>query len=139
MITMDAKQVGRVARGIRAASTEAWKSLRLQLRAIGQDVANDAKGRAYDPGNRIVPNIGTRTTAAGNVRIYVKDTPGVQIENKGRGFVRHPVFGNREAWTDKNSRPAFLLPAFAAKQEWALQEMEKAYLDTFERVWGEGT
>lgn len=138
MISMDARQIGKIARGIRRAAPEAWVVLRTRLRGIGQVVADDAKQLVYDPNDRVASKIGVRTTATGNVRVYVTGDPGVAIENKGKGFITHPVFGHRDRWTNKNSRPAFLVPAFSAKQQWALEEMEKSYLDTFDRVWGEG-
>jgi hypothetical protein len=133
IVSMDARQVGRVARGIRTASKPAWKALRVRLVGIGAEVASDVKANA-SYSTRIPGSVKVRPTAAGNVRISIGGDAApnaVPIENKGRGFVRHPVFGKREVFTSKNSHPAFLLPAFAAKHDWALAEMEKAYMDAF--------
>lgn len=140
-ITMNARQVGRVSRGIRQCSRPAWLALRQRLAVIGAEVAHEAEQRAGS--ERI--QVHSRVTAAGNVRIYVEGDPGVPIENNGKGFVRHPVFiprsqlpGPPGRWTSKNSRPAFLLPTYARRREWALTEMEKAYWDAFQRAWSRG-
>lgn len=139
-ITTDAKGVARFSREVRAAAPAAWKATRVRLAAIGEEVAQDARGRAPSP-NVVITS---RATVAGNVRISVEGLPGVPQENKGLGHVSHPVFAakgsprytDKSKWTNKNSPPARLLPAFQAKQEWALGEMEKVYWDTFDRVWG---
>lgn len=133
IISMDARQVSRIAREIRRASRPAWLALRGRLREIGVEVADDVRANA-SYSSRIPGSVKVRVTAAGNVRVSIggdSAPDAVPIENKGRGFVRHPVFGSRNSWTDKNSHPAFLLPAFAARREWALGEMERAYLDAF--------
>lgn len=140
LVSMDTRQVSRVARGIRAASKPAWKALRVRLVGIGGVVANDVKANASFS-KRIPGSVKVRATPGGNVRVTIGGDAApnaVPIENKGRGGVRHPVFGNREVWTSKNSPPAFLLPAFAAKRDWALGEMEKAYVDAFVRAFERG-
>lgn len=138
-IKIDAKAVARFSREVRRAAPEAWKACRVRLVAIGEVVAQDARQRAPSP--RIV--IKSSSTALGNVRISVEGLPGVPQENKGLGHVSHPVFAkkgsprytDRSKWTNLNSPPARLLPAFAEKREWALGEMERVYWDTFNRVW----
>lgn len=135
-ISMDARQVGRVARGIRAASPEAWKAARVALLSVGEGVAEDVRS-STSWSSRIPGSVKVRVTAAGNVRVSVGGDAApdaVPIENKGKGFVRHPTFGRRDNpndWTNKNSRPAFLLPAFAARRDQALVEIEKVYMDAF--------
>ncbi len=129
-ITVDARQVSRIARGIRRAAPEAWKAARIELLAVGEDVAKDARVNA-SYSTRIPGAIKAQVTASGNVRIKVTGDPGVPIENNGKGFIRHPVF-NRNVWTSKNSHPAFLLPAFATRREEALARIERVYLDAFE-------
>ena len=142
MISMDARQVGRIARGIRETSKPAWLALRARLKEIGETVASDARGVASSPNVKIE----ARATAAGNVRVSVVGLPGVPQENKGLGHVSHPVFAkrgsprytDRSKWTNKNSPPARLLPTYARRKEWALAEMERAYLDAFDRAWAAG-
>jgi hypothetical protein len=56
---------------------------------------------------------------SGSVVIRVggsKAANAVPIENRGRGFVRHPVF-EVSTWTNKNSHPAFMGPSALAKAE----------------------
>lgn len=54
--------------------------------------------------------IGVRTTLSGkNVGIRIRGT-GRQVQNLKRinaGFLRHPVFGNRDAWVDQRIKPGF--------------------------------
>jgi hypothetical protein len=123
---------------VRRACPEAWKALRVRLRAIGEVVAQDARADA-SYSTRIPQTIKVRVTSGGNVKVVMGGDAApdaVPIENKGKGFVRHPTFGKRGAgdWTSKNSHPAILLPAFAKRADWALEEMERAYMDTFIRV-----
>jgi hypothetical protein len=136
-VRIDARQVARMARGIRGIAPEAWRAARVRLRAVGEVVAEDARQRA-SYSTRIPAEIKATSTAAGNVRISVTGEPSVAIENAGKGFVRHPTYGHRDRFTSKNSHPAFLLPAYAGKQEWALSEMEKAYWDAFDAAWARG-
>lgn len=135
-VRIDARSIARASREIRRASPEAWKALRVRLREIGEVVAADARSDA-DYSTRIPGSVKVRVTGGGNVKVVMGGDAApnaVPIENKGRGFVRHPTFGHRDRWTSKNSKPAILLPAFARRSEWALEAMEKAYLDTFIRV-----
>ena len=60
----------------------------------------------------------------------------VPIENKGKGFVRHPIFvpqskmpGGPGSWTGKNSHPPFMAPALAAAQA-KVEEAASAALDS---------
>jgi hypothetical protein len=56
------------------------------------------------------------------------------IENHGKGHVRHPVFGDREDFTDKNSRPAFAEPVVARHREPFAREVGGAITDAVTRV-----
>lgn len=135
-VRVDARSISRASREVRRASPAAWKALRAELVAIGNVVAQDARSDA-SYSTRIPGSIKVRVTSGGNVKVVMGGDAApnaVPIENGGRGHVRHPVFGNRDVWTDKNSRPAILLPAYARRADWALESMEKAYLDTFVRV-----
>lgn len=139
-VRIDSRSIARASREVRRASPEAWKALRVRLREIGQVVAGDARGDA-SYSDRIPQSVKVRVTGGGNVKVVMGGDAApnaVPIENKGRGFVRHPTFGHKDRWTSKNSRPAILLPAFARRADWALAEMERAYLDTFIRVFEGG-
>ena len=67
-ILADTHQLADLARDLRRAAPEAWKACRVELRAAGQLVADDAKARA-SYSTRIPGSIKPRSTAAGNVRI----------------------------------------------------------------------
>jgi hypothetical protein len=122
---VDTRAVSRLAADLAKASPAAWAAARVGLRAAGQIVADDAKLRtSYS--SRIEWTIKVRT-GRGNVKVIAGGDAApnaAPIENKGKGFVRHPVFGNREVWTAKNSHPAFLQPALDSHREEVLDMIE---------------
>jgi hypothetical protein len=137
-IVADTAQLSRLARDLRIAAPEAWKACRVSLRAMGRLVADDAKERASFS-SRIPGSIRVRVTSGGNVKVVAggaKAPDAAAIENQGRGHVRHPVFGDREVWTDKNSPPAFLAPALDAHREEVMKGIEDAVVAAVERVIG---
>ena len=140
LVSMDARQVARVARGIRRAAPEAWAATRVQLRAIGDTVAGEVRANASFS-TKVPGSVRTSVTRGGNVRVTIggaKAPAAVALENKGKGHPRHPLPNdNRSEWFT-NRTPPFLLPAFANRQAWALEEIERTYLDVFERVFERG-
>lgn len=132
-VRMDARSISRAATQVRRASPIAWKACRVALLEVGNSVAADIK-QAASFSDRIPDSVKVRVTGGGNIKIIVggDEAPdAVPIENAGKGFVRHPEFGHRNRWTAKNSRPAYILPAYARRQEWALERMERAYWDAY--------
>lgn len=124
-IVVDTDSLARLSKDIRAVSPAAWKGARVGLRAAGQVIATEAKSRAAFS-SRIPKSIVVRTTALGNVKVQAGGEAApdaAAIENRGKGFVRHPTFsprpsvGQRVGWTSLNSKPAFLAPALSAKAD----------------------
>lgn len=135
-VAVDTRALSRLARDLRAASPEAWKAYRLAVREVAEVVKRDAQSRS-SYSKRIPDSMRIRTTAAGNVKLIAGGDAApnaAAIENRGRGFVRHPVFGDRENWTDKNSHPAFLAPALADHQEEVARAIEDAVYAAVERA-----
>jgi hypothetical protein len=94
------------------------------MRAGGELVAADIKQRASFS-KRIPSSVVLRTTGA-NFKITVGGAAApnaVPIENRGKGFVRHPTYSPRPAvdekvgWTSKNSHPAVGAPALEAQAD----------------------
>lgn len=139
-IYADTAALSRLARTLRAASPAAWKACRTELRAVGDVILQDAKSRlaseTYKPGHgtRIAQSGKVRVTAAGNVKLVFTAPDARPVENGGKGFVRHPVFGNRQNWTDKNSHRAFAAPAVDAHREEAAAAIESAVTKAVRRV-----
>jgi hypothetical protein len=135
-ISVDTRALSRLAADLRYAAPESWKACRVALKAAGEIVAADARARtSYS--DRIPGSIKVRVTRGGNVKVVAGGEAApdaAAIENRGKGFVRHPVFGDRQVWTDKNSRPAFLAPAFAAHQEEIVELMTEAVTAAVERA-----
>lgn len=126
-IFADTTALTRLSRDLMAAAPEAWKACRVAMRAEAEVVAEDARQRV-DYSSRIEWSIKVRVRP-GSVKIIAGGDAAPDaspIENQGKGFVRHPVFGNREVWTAKNSHPAFLAPALEAHKEEVLLGIEAA-------------
>ena len=124
-IVADTRQLSRLARDIRAASPAAWKACRVALRASGQTILDTAKANA-SYSSRIPGSGKVVVTAGGNIKVTFggESAPdAAAIENKGKGFVRHPTFSPRPGvdekvgWTSARSHPAFLGPALDAHRE----------------------
>lgn len=127
-IYADTRQLTRLAADLRAASPEAWSACRRALRVAGELVAEDARQRVgYS--SRIEYTIKVRTGGRGIVKVVAggEGAPdAAPIENRGRGFVRHPTFGHRDRFTAKNSHPAYLSPALDAHREEVLKIIEES-------------
>lgn len=128
-IYIDVSELRALARDLNRASREAGKALRKGMLEAGELVAADAKSRA-DYSKRIPGSIHV-TAGRTNFRVRAggESAPNASpVENKGKGFIRHPVFLTYDQahsgsskyikrWTEKNSRPAFLAPALDANAE----------------------
>lgn len=99
-------------RAVGAAATERFDE---SLEKAGEIVVKEAGLRA--PGDKIPGSIHAEVAGPGFVRVTTSLPEAVAIENRGRGHVRHPLFGTREHWYTKNSHPAFLHPALYATRE----------------------
>jgi hypothetical protein len=139
-IVADTRGLARLARDLRRASPEAWKAYRVRVREVAEVVLKDAQSRA-SYSSRIPQTGKVRVLSSGNVVITFGGDAApdaAPIENKGKGFVRHPVFGNRDKWTSKGSHPAFAAPALDAHAEEVMRELEAAVCEAVERVVGGG-
>lgn len=133
-IVVDTRELKALAKDLKASSPELTKRLRTGMRAAGQIVADEAKSRsAYS--RQIPGSIGVSVLGFGaTVKVTAKAPNAAPIENEGKGFVRHPVFGDMDVWTAKNSHPAFLGPALDAKADdvaEAISNVVDATLDEF--------
>jgi hypothetical protein len=110
--SVDTRDFAKFARALRQAEPDLYHQLKSELRGAGEIVAGKVRSRASFS-SRIPGTVKVRTSGVG-VRVIVGG-PGAPdaapIENSGKGFVRHPVFGNKDVWTAKGSRPAFFEPA----------------------------
>jgi hypothetical protein len=134
---VDTKDLSRLARDLAKASPEAWAACRTSMRMAVAPIAEEARVRAAFS-SRIEYTIKVRT-GRGNVKIVAggEAAPNAAaIENRGKGHVRHPVYGNRDVWTEKNSPPAYLEPAYEGGKDKALDEIEEAVVATVERALG---
>jgi hypothetical protein len=143
-IEVDTAGLNRLARDIARVAPEAAKGLTKGMAAAGEVIAANAKARvSYS--KRIPGSIKVRA-ARGNVRVSAggEAAPNAApIENKGRGFVRHPVFvpmdkmpGPKGSWTEKNSHAAFLAPALDATAGEVAEIVEDALFEAVERAIG---
>lgn len=81
------------------------------LKAGGELVATEAKAQTQYSAH-IPSSISVEVANEEAVRVTTRLPEAVAIENKGKGHVRHPLFGTRQHWY-QNPQPAFLHPALA--------------------------
>jgi hypothetical protein len=143
-IVADTRQLSRLARDLRASVPTVWKAYRLAAREAAQPVLETARANFAAPGPKegsqgapqSAASLRIRTTAGGNVKIVAggPNAPAAAaLENRGKGFVRHPGPGNdRENWTTKNSRPAAMAPALEAHRAEVEAALEAAVVEAVE-------
>jgi hypothetical protein len=104
----------RLAFDLKAAAPEAAKMSSRRMREAAEIVAADARDRvSYSKQIKVK----TSVTAVFRAAVVATGRPAAPIENGGKGFVRHPVFGNYDNWTSKGSHPAYLAPALDSNIE----------------------
>ena len=143
-IVVDTAGLNALARDLARVAPEAAKGLTKGMAGAGQVIAANAKQRA-SYSKRIPGSIKVRA-ARGNVKVSAGGDAApnaAPIENKGKGFVRHPVFvpydkmpGPPGSWTEKNSRPAFLAPALEESAAKVAELVEDALFEAVERAIG---
>lgn len=123
--TADASQLRTLSRSLRMAPLEIRREIGIELRAMADLVAKDAKSRASWSSR--IPGSIHRQGSGLSIRVVAggADAPNaapLESGSKGHGGVnRHPVFaavgsaayGNSGRWVDQPTRP-FLLPALDA-------------------------
>lgn len=117
MLRADTSSLRKLGSQLRKSQPAMYRATQKGLRVVGDRVAKRATTNAEAFSTRIPPTVKSRVSGLNSVIVSAGGTaaPNAKpIENHGKGHVRHPVFGDREAWTDKNSPPAFLLPAATA-------------------------
>jgi hypothetical protein len=136
-IAVDTKQLATLTRSLRRAGPESAAATRGAIRDAGEIVAEEARVRSSFS-SRIEWSIKSRA-AGGNFKVTAggEAAPNAApIENKGRGHVRHPVYGDRDVWTEKNSPPAYLGPALDAKADEVAELVADRLAQAFTRALG---
>lgn len=119
-VTVDLEDFRKLARQLRKADRELNLSVKRMLRAMGAEVADEAKSKASEFSTQIPPGIAVRLSGM-TVAVVSKTELGVLEEVGGKSHPgvtwRHPVFGNRDAsWVVQHTHP-YLLPALRDKSE----------------------
>lgn len=112
MLKADASSLRKMGSQLRKSQPALYRETGRALREVGKRVASRALENASEFA-KTPPTMRVSASGVNAVRVTAGG-PGADwkaIENHGKGHVRHPVFGNRQVWTEKNSPPAFLLPA----------------------------
>ena len=104
-----------LAEKLRVVSAASAETMTQTLQDAGELVAVEARTRS-SYSTKIPASIHTDVAGPGLVRVSTQLTEAVAIENRGRGYVRHPLFGTRTHWYS-NPQPAFLLPSLIEKRE----------------------
>lgn len=133
----DTAALSRLARNLRRASPQAWKAYKAAVHVAAEALLREMQANASFS-SRIPQSGRIRVTAGGNVVIEFTAPDAAAIENKGKGFVRHPVYGNREVWTEKNSHAAFAAPALEAGAPAVVAAIEEALAEAIASALSEG-
>jgi hypothetical protein len=142
-ILIDTKQFSLLVRGIRASGPAGKAAVRGAMRESAELVKAEAAQRASFS-SRVPGSLTARATAT-NFKVSAGGEAApdaAAIENKGRGFVRHPTYSprpgvpERVGWTDKNSHPAFLSPAMEAKEEEVVELITERLTDAVAKAIG---
>lgn len=135
-VAVDVDAIKVLAADLRSVAPAAWAATKRGLAEAGELVLRDAQQNAsYShriPGTGVV-----QVTNAGVVRVRFggdQAPDAAPIENEGKGHVRHPVFGNRAVWTNKNSHPAFLAPAVNKNRAQILEIVQNTVGDQVQRI-----
>jgi hypothetical protein len=134
-VVVDTSQLSRLAKDLRLAAPEVWKAYRVTVRKLAQPLLAGMQRRA-SYSTRIPASGKIRVTSGGNVKIVFGGDAApnaAAIENRGRGFVRHPI-PNTDAWTEKNSHPAFMSPELDAHVEEVAKGVGDAVVVAVERA-----
>lgn len=134
---IDTTDFARLAKDLRAAEPALAKELAVRLRAPGEIIASDARGRAESASQTIPPSIKVRVSGAtvavvaGGNGIPLAGLMELGNKNSAGGATTfgHPVFGNRAKWVDQPMHP-YLLPALDAHHI----EAEAAIVDALDAV-----
>jgi hypothetical protein len=112
MFYVNVDDLKQLARDLKSASPVAAKAASLRMKAAAKIVSDEASNRvSYSKQISVRPSV----TGVFAAKVVARGRPAAPIENNGAGFVRHPIFGNLDAWTAKGSHPAYLAPALDAK------------------------
>lgn len=143
-IYVDTKAFNRMASDLRRVAPEVYKTAQVSLRAVARNTL--AKAAAKASYSKRIPGSGKVRMRGLNAKIQFGGDAApnaAPIENKGKGFVRHPVFipkdqlpGPPGRWTEKNSHPAFLGPSFEEDRDEAMAIIDEAVFRTIERTVG---
>lgn len=114
-VKFDARALTELGAAFRRVAPESYKATQKVVRAVALEVLESAKGRA---------SYSSRIPASGKVRMVGLNAKvsfggdaapdAAPIENRGKGHVRHPLWGNRDYWYE-NPQPAFLAPSLLEK------------------------
>jgi hypothetical protein len=140
--SVDASSFTKFASALRTNAPTLQTKIKGALASTAESVAGKARSNAsYStliPGSIKVVGTGTtvEVTAGG-----ASAPDAVPIENKGKGYVRHPTFvaradlpGPPGSWTSKHSHKAFFAPAVAESLPTLLDEATTAVDETLDQI-----
>lgn len=135
-----AEQLGDLAKRLRAAG-EAGKGLKRELNSSITRATKPLRAKAKQEAKTRLPQSGGLAARVSKVSITARTRtgrdPGVVIQARGdaarssdRGFVRHPVYGNRDAWVTQRVKPGW----FTDTMRGGAREVRKEVLIGMRRV-----
>lgn len=133
VVNVDASGMTELVAKLQGVAPALAETLAARLQEAGEAVADAARVRAgYS--TKIPGSIHVFMAGGFAVAVSTSLPEAVAIENHGRGFVRHPVFGTRDHWTTERSHPAFLYPTLLAMRPQVYETAVEAIHDAFSEV-----
>ena len=142
-VYVDTRELKDLARDLRKASPELAKGFRTKMKAAGEVVKTEAMARASFS-RRIPPSLRVSVTGNGTtVKVVAggaRAANAAAIENRGEGFVRHPVFevgaskggGGRTLLSHSKRHPELVTPAGQSRSggvaPWTSKNSHPAFL-----------
>jgi hypothetical protein len=139
MIHIDSVEVRAFADRLRATPPHLQREMRKRITAAASSFVRSLQGN-YSWSSRIPGAVRTRVgfgPRSSGVLVFVDAGAApharpLEFGNRGQ-FNRHPVFGNREAWTNQPTRPTFMR-TIAANEPQVVGQVEAAIRDVFNRL-----
>jgi hypothetical protein len=140
MIHIDSVEVRTFADRLRATPPHLQREMAKRVKAAASSFVRALQGN-YSWSSRIPGAVRTRVgfgPRSSGVLVFVDAGAApharpLEFGNRGGGINRHPVFGNREAWTNQPTRPTFMR-TIAANEPQVVGQVEAAIRDVFKRL-----
>lgn len=138
-----AQQLAAVAARLKAAGAgglrkELLATIRRSARAAIPDVRESAASTLPSGGGLAdliaKSKIGVRTRLTGSIGVQIRGDSPHSLRSLNRGRLRHPVFGNREAWVTQQVKPGWFTDPLQKRAPAIQRDIRQAMSDIARRI-----